>query len=362
VALKILSPDITHKSDVGGVYLDLASPEAVGAAARSMLEAVRARRPEARIEGFTVQKMADRSRAHELIVGIAEDSLFGPIILFGHGGTAVEVIADRAVGFPPLNQVLAKDMIARTRVARLLRGYRDRPAADIDAVASILVRLSRIAGEIGEVAELDINPLLADEHGVVALDARVIVRPSEGPPERRLAIRPYPSELEQEIALPDGRKVRVRPIRPEDQPALMAMVARSRPEDVRLRFFRAMKALDLDFAARLTQIDYDREMALVATEPEGGADAILGVVRIIAEPDNVAAEFGVMVRSDQQGRGLGYALMRRIVDYARAKGLRRIQGHVLAENAAMLRLAKELGFAHSRSPGEEGVVRVALEL
>lgn len=364
VALKILSPDISHKSDVGGVVLDLASPEAVEAAARGMLEAVRSHAPDARLAGFTVQRMADRSRAHELIAGIAEDSLFGPVLLFGHGGTAVEVIADRAVGFPPLDMVLARDMIARTRVSKLLGGYRDRPAADRDAIAAVLVRLARLAGELGEVVELDINPLLADERGVAALDARVVVRPFAGDPGTRLAIRPYPAGLEQELALPSGRRVCVRPIRPEDQPALMGMVARSRPEDVRLRFFHAMKALDRDFAARLTQIDYDREMALVATEPDTGSgqEAILGVVRVIAEPDNAAGEFSVMVRSDQQGRGLGHALMLEMLRHARQRGIGRIHGHVLAENAAMLKMARELGFAETRLPGDETVVVVSLDL
>jgi len=362
VALKILSPDISHKSDVGGVNLDLATPLGVETAARRMLETVRSHRPDANLTGFTVQKMLDRSRAHELIVGIADDSLFGPVLLFGHGGTAVEVIADRAVGLPPLNLVLAREMIARTRVSKLLRGYRDRPAADIAAIAAVLVRLSRLAGELAEVVELDINPLLADERGVVALDARIVVKPSTGDPGRRLAIRPYPSELEREVTLPGGRRLLVRPIRPEDEPALMAMVALSRPEDVRLRFFRAMKSLDHDFAARLTQIDYDREMALVATGPEtgGGPDAIFGAVRIIAEPDNVAAEFGIMVRSDQQGQGLGFALMQRIIDYARARGIQRVSGYVLAENAAMLRMTRELGFEHAAV--EDGVVLVSIQL
>ncbi len=358
VALKILSPDISHKSDVGGVVLDLVSPEAVEAAALRMSEMVRSHRPDANLRGFTVQKMADRSRAHELIVGITEDSLFGPVLLFGHGGTAVEVIADRAIGLPPLNMVLAREMIARTRVSKLLRGYRDRPAADLDAIALVLVRLSRMVAELGELAELDINPLLADEKGVVALDARVVVKPSEGAASLRMAIRPYPSDLEQEIELPDGRKLLVRPIRPEDEPAVIDMVAKSRPEDVRLRFFRAMKTLDHALAARLTQIDYGREMALVATS--GGE--ILGVVRVVAEPDHVAAEYSIMVRSDQQGQGLGFALMRRIIDYGRASGLKRISGYILAENVSMLKMTKELGFRHQRSSGEPGLVEASLEL
>lgn len=362
VALKILSPDITHKSDVGGVVLDLPTPEAVEDAASRMIETVRGHEPEARLTGFTVQKMADRSRAHELIVGIAEDALFGPVLLFGQGGTAVEVIADRAVGLPPLNPVLARDMIARTRVARLLAGYRDRPAADIEAVAATLVTLSDMAADLAELVELDINPLLTDERGVTALDARVVVREAAGAAAARFAIRPYPAELEEEVALPDGTRVRVRPIRPEDEPALCAMIEQSSAEDVRLRFFGALRALEHKFAARLTQIDYDREMALVATETAAPGGPILGTVRIVADPDNLAAEFGVMVRSDQKGRGIGYALMQKIIGHARARGTGEIFGDVLDSNSAMLKIARELGFSRAASRDDPSVVRVTLSL
>ncbi len=364
VALKILSPDISHKSDVGGVVLDLPTPDAVADAARRMAETVRGHRPAARLAGFTGQKMADRSRAHELIVGIVDDALFGPVLLVGQGGTAVEVIADRAIGLPPLNLVLAKEMIGRTRISRLLRGYRDRPAADVDAVATTLVRLSGMAADLGELVELDITPLLTDERGVIALDARIVVRPAAGDPAGRLAIRPYPSHLEQEIALADGERLMLRPIRPEDEPALRTMLETSSAEDIRLRFFASLKSLGRGFAARLTQIDYDREMALVATAASGAdaGRAIVGAVRIVADPDNVAAEFGIMVRSDHQGRGLGYALMQRIIAYGWARGLERIFGYVLRENRAMLLIAKELGFTRTRSAEDPAVVCVTLEL
>ncbi len=359
VALKILSPDITHKSDVGGVRLHVASPEAVERAARDMQTVITAKAPQARLDGFIVQAMAARPQAHELIAGIAEDPAFGPVILFGQGGTGVEVIGDRAIGLPPLNMLLARDMIGRTRIARLLAGYRDRPAADLDAIALTLVKLSQLLAELDEVVELDINPLLADADGVLALDARVVVRAYDGVPGRRMAIRPYPSELAHDVALSDGTAVHIRPIRPEDEPVLLDMLARSAADDIRLRFFAPLKEITHTFAARLTQIDYDREMALIATSPGDGA--MLGVARLIADPNGIAAEFAVFVRSDLKGRGLGYRLMTEILDYARRHGIKRVHGDVLRENTTMLSMAAELGFGVARSP-DPMVVRVEIDV
>lgn len=359
VVLKIISRDISHKSDVGGVVLNLASPAAVAQAAADMLETIRLKAPDARVDGFNVQPMIRRPGAHELILGIAEDATFGPVILFGQGGTAVEVIGDRAVALPPLNPVLAHDMIERTRISRLLRGYRHRPAADLDAIALTIVKLSHLVVDLDRVAELDINPLLADADGVIALDARVVVRP-RGTTRRPLAIRPYPRELEQEVETKDGRHFFLRPIRPEDERALAYMLEQSSQNDVRMRFFAPRKQFGHGFSARLTQIDYDREMALVALEP--GAKEVLGVVRLISDPDGAAAEFAVMVRSDSQGIGLGYCLMQRILDYARQRGVGRVFGDVLVENRAMLRMVEKLGFRVARPDGESSVtVEIAIE-
>ncbi|WP_062111862.1 bifunctional acetate--CoA ligase family protein/GNAT family N-acetyltransferase [Aureimonas sp. AU40] len=362
VALKILSPDISHKSDVGGVRLELDSPEMVREAAAHMLKLVAERRADARIEGFTVQAMIQRPRAHELILGVDTDAVFGPVLLFGRGGTAVEVIADRAIGLPPLNLPLAHDMIGRTRVSRLLKGYRDRPPADTDAVAATLVKLSQMIADFDEIAELDINPLLADEAGVIALDARVVLRAASGEPRSRFAIRPYPNELEQVAHSRSGSSFFLRPIRPEDEPGIVEMIARSDSEDVRLRFFAPMKRIGHAFAARLTQIDYRREMAFVATragEPHGD---ILGVARIVSDPDEEKAEFGIMVRSDQKGRGLGWLLMETILDHASRRGLARVYGEVLAENRAMLAMAEDLGFVQSRHPEDVALRRVEVDM
>lgn len=219
VAIKILSPDITHKSDVGGVVLDLEGADATRHAAETMLERVRRAQPAARISGFTVQPMERRPDALETIVGIAEDTLFGPVVLFGHGGTAVEAIDDKSLALPPLNLRLARELIQRTRIAKLLAGYRDKPPADLDALALTLVRVAQLASDLAEVVELDINPLLVDAKGVIALDARIRVRRSTAPARSRLAIRPYPRELESVVEAA-GETIRIRPIRPEDEPAL----------------------------------------------------------------------------------------------------------------------------------------------
>ena len=361
VVVKILSPDISHKSDIGGVRLDLATPAAVEIGAAQMLEGVSRRAPAARITGFSVQEMVRRPHALELLLGMSEDRTFGPVLLFGQGGTAAEVIGDRAIGLPPLNSVLAAEMIGRTRIARLLEGYRDRPAASMEAIVASLVKLSQLVIDFAEIAELDINPLLADENGVVALDARVAIRPASGSTVDRMAIRPYPAELAREAVLSSGERLLIRPIRPEDEPGLREMVARSSPEDIRLRFFGALRDIPHAMAARLSQIDYSREMALVATTSSPTDGGMLGVARLIADPENEKAEFAVMVRSDVKGRGLGYELMSELIGYARSSGLQMLVGDILCENTTMLKMATELGF--NRAPSEDAtIVRVVLDL
>jgi acetyltransferase len=303
--------------------------------------------------------MIRRPDAHDLIAGAAEDKVFGPVIVFGQGGTATEVIGDRAVGLPPLNPLLAGDMIRQTRISRLLHGYRDHPAANTDAIALTLVKLSQLVSTLERVVELDINPLLADPSGVVALDARIVVR-SQGRGERPLAIRPYPQQLEREIETRSGRRFLLRPVRPEDEGALVDMLRRSSREDVRLRFFGALKEFNHPFAARLTQIDYDREMALVAVLP--GSAELFGVARLSTDPDKEAAEFAVMVRSDMKGTGLGYSLMCQILNYARESGIGRVFGDVLRENDRMLRMARELGFVIQQPDEESDTVTVEISL
>ncbi len=356
VALKILSPDISHKSDVGGVALKLASAQAVREAAEAMLEQVRALRPQARLQGFTVQQMVQWPDAHELIIGAATDATFGPVILFGQGGTSVEVIGDRAVALPPLNTVLARELIARTRVARVLGAHRDKPAADLPAVCHVLIQVAQVVAEIPEVLELDLNPVLVNAQGVIALDARVLVGPARGTGSDRLSIRPYPIELEQNLVV-GGKALLLRPIRPSDEPQLRQLVMQCNPEDRHFRFFGAVRELPADLLGRYTQIDYDREMAFVAIDADG---ALLGEVRTMADPDNRRAEFAILVRSGFQGRGLGHALLEKAVQYCRRRGTAAIFGDVLASNTRMLRLVASFGFRHA--PAADNIVRVNLDL
>jgi acetyltransferase len=360
VALKILSPDITHKSDVGGVALNLADDDALAAAARTMLQTCRKRRPGAKIEGFTVQSMVVRPLAHELIVGITVDPTFGPVILFGKGGVDVEVLPDKAIGFPPLNTVLAAELISRTRVKRLLQGFRNVPPVDLRALERVLVQVAQMAVDLAEIAELDINPLLVDQDGAIALDARIRVAPATMAAAERLAIRPYPKELEETISF-DGMEVLIRPLRPEDAPQHREFVARISAEDMQARFFRAVKELPPTELAYLTQLDYERAMAFIAVRTdEHGQPETLGVVRAQADPDNESAEFAVLVRSDIKGHGLGSTLLDKIIRYCRSRGTRQLAGDVLATNVRMLQLATAHGF-HAESI-REGVVRVTLDL
>ncbi|WP_028323377.1 bifunctional acetate--CoA ligase family protein/GNAT family N-acetyltransferase [Desulfatirhabdium butyrativorans] len=363
LVLKILSPDIPHKSDVEGVALDLKSAEIVTQTARLMEERIRARMPGAMLSGFTVQPMVNRPNARELIVGVSDDMQFGPVILFGHGGTAVEIIQDKAIAFPPLNLHLAREVMARTRVYRLLEGFRGKPPADMDAIARTLIKVSQLVIDMADIAELDINPLLADEQGVLALDARIRVAQSHLPASQRLAICPYPKELEETITLPGGQTLLIRPIRPEDEPAFQALFSRLSMDEIRMRFLHFMKYLSHDMAARLTQIDYDREMALVLCEPAVQTEPELyGVVRFAADPDKARAEFAILIRRDMTGMGLGPMLMRRIIKYARNRGIGELFGEVLAENAPMLKICEAFGFKKRRDPDDPGVMIVSLPL
>jgi acetyltransferase len=363
VALKIVSPDIIHKSDVGGVVLDLEGPAAVETAAKAMGERIARSKPEARIEGFRVEPMIHMRESQELIVGIADDVLFGPTILFGQGGTAVEVIADKALALPPLNMHLAREMMARTRIFRILEGYRGQPPADLDAIALTLIKISQMVIDLPALAELDINPLLAGSDGVVALDARIKVAAGRAPAADHLAIRPYPKELEEKIEIKDGRTLLLRPVVPEDEPSLHAGFAKLTPEEIRLRFLMPLKTLSHVMAARFTQIDYDREMALILTDPGvPGKTEIYGVVRIFADPDNQRAEYAIIIRKDLTGQGLGRLLMQRILDHAQRRGIKEIFGDVLRDNTHMLHLCRDLGFNIAPSEVEPDLVRVSLAL
>lgn len=358
LVLKILSRDISHKSDVGGVRLNL-TRETIEQAAQEMLNQIAVKLPTARIDGFTVQPMINRPRAVELIAGMAVDPTFGPVILFGQGGTAVEIIADRAMALPPLNDVLARGLIARTRISKLLAGYRDTPPAQMEAVEAALIGLSDLAADHAEIVAVDINPLLADKDGVVALDARIEVR-ATADTHSRFAIRPYPAGLRREVVTRDGDRFILRPIRPQDENAFVEMCAQSAPNDVRLRFHGPLRVIDHALATRLTQIDYDRAMAFVAENTP--ASGLLGAAHLIIDPDFVTAEYAIMVRSDLKGTGLGYQLMSAILDYAHDRDVQQVVGHVLRENTTMLQMVKALGGKAEVLAEDVSLVRVTFNL
>jgi acetyltransferase len=351
-ALKIRSPDITHKSDVGGVALGLLDSNAVRRATTAMLERVKTARSDARVEGFLVQKMVQRLGTTELLVGLISDPVFGPTVAFGQGGTAVEIVHDASLEFPPLNPLLARSLIARTRVSKLLQGYRGKPPANIGAIADVLIRVGQLAIDFPEIRELDINPLLADDKGAVVLDARVRVAPTTDAP--RPAIAPYPQDLATVGQTRDGILVQMRPLRSEDEPLLHDLAAHMNPEDLRLRFFTPVRGLTHMVAARLSQLDYDREMGLIA-ERESVA---LGVAHFFADPDNRGAEYAIAVRSDWKGRGVGYLLMARLIEIARERGVGELIGEVLRENQSMLEMCRVLGFTVAPDPADTALMRV----
>jgi acetyltransferase len=362
VALKIRRAEPGHRSDLGGVELNLRNASAVHDAALQMMAHFEEHCPQDRLEGFSVQAMVRRPHARALVVGASLDPAFGPVLLFGEGGAAVDVLADRAVALPPLNRVLAREMISRTRVARLLAGYGDRPPAKIDAVCDVLIAVAQMQADLPELHELDINPLWADEQGPIVLDARVRLLAASGRATDRFAILPYPAALV-ETTTWEGREIVLRPVRPEDLPLHDAFLAQVTREDLRMRFFGSRRELPRSELARMVQIDYAREMSFLAIgRTADGNEELLGLVRAVCDPDNVDAEFGILVRSDLKAHGLGTVLMRKVVDYLRSNATRRLVGDVLQDNAPMRALMDDCGFAIVPAPYETGVVRFVLEL
>ena len=392
VVLKIESPDITHKSDAGGVALNLASAADVQAAAEKMLVRAKAVAPYAEIHGFVLQQMVKLPHAFELIIGMVDDALFGPVILFGAGGTAVEVLDDKALELPPVTTKLAAEMIKRTRIWKQLRGFRSVSAIDIHALSDVIVRISMLVSDFPEIAELDINPLLANAEQVIALDGRLrVAKPAQKPLgyglkalnkneyHSRLAIRPYPQELEKTVQLKDNSSYFLRPVRPDDVDMLQDLVSRMTPDDLRLRFLVPMKGLPRVMAARLCQIDYAREMAFVAIPEQLSLDSVMassqtppgyrgwqeeisGVGRIRLDQNEEEASFALLVRSDLQGKGLGLLLLSEILNYAKSRKLNSLTANILKENTLMLSLCGNLGFKIEEDPSNPQMVEVSLKL
>jgi acetyltransferase len=357
VALKIRSRDVIHKSDAGGVALNLATPAEVEAAAQQMNEAVKRALPQARLEGFIVQEMIHRLGAYELIAGVSTDATFGPVILFGQGGTAVEIVGDKSLELPPLNSALARAQIERTRIAALLKGYRDRPAADMDALVDVLVRLSQIVADHAEVTEIDINPLLCDPKGVIAVDCRIRVRASTASAQARLAIRPYPQQLETTIRTPAGQSYAVRPIKPENEPALRRFADEVDSGDLWHSFFAPLRARTHETAARLSQIDYDREMTMIAWD---GA-RIAGLARSTADANFDQAECAIIIRADLREKGLARQLLQALLAAIAMQGVRQAVMVYPVGHPRLPSLGAELGFVAAAS-ADAAQIRVTKDL
>lgn len=348
-AVKIVSPQISHKSDVGGVVLNLTSAEAATAAAAHMAESIAAKRPDAMIEGFSVQTMCRRPGAHEMIAGIADDATFGPMILVGAGGKSVEVVRDKALALPPLDDRLARAAIGQTRIAALLNGYRDEPAADVAGVSRVLQALSSIVIDCPEVRELDINPLLVDAAGVIALDARVRVA-LEPDVESRLVIRPAPAEWAAELETRSGFHFPVRPVRPDDDALLAELFGNVTPDDLRFRFLSGQRSVRPEQIAAMTQIDYRRTMTFIALDPE--QPRAIAVATLSADPDHQRAEVALTTRADIKGRGVSWALFDHVLRYAEADGIARIESLESADNHAALAMEREMGFSTRPCPDD----------
>ena len=360
VAMKINSPNITHKSDSGGVRLNIREPRSVRTTYREMIERVQQNNPEAQIDGVSIEPMLERPHAREIMIGIVQDPVFGPVISFGMGGTAVEIFADNAVALPPLNEYLSKQLIQRTRAASYLKQFRDLPAVNLAALMSVLQRISEIACELPEIQELDINPLLVDEEGVIAVDARIVVRPAKASTARydHMAIHPYPTELESNWQLADGTNVTVRPIRPEDATSEQSFVRNMSAQSKYFRFMQSLEQLTPLMLVRMTQIDYDREMALIAVIQEDKKEEarIIGVARYVSNPDHHSCEFALAIADEFQGKGVGYHLMQRLMSVAHERGIDVMEGEILSTNYKMLKLMQRLGFLIMHEPQEPTIV------
>jgi acetyltransferase len=353
LVMKLNSPDITHKTEAGGVRLDLRSDADVRAAFTGIVESARRYKPDARIEGVTIQPYFSNAD-YEILLGAKRDTNFGPVILFGMGGIFTEVLKDRALGLPPMNRLLARRLMQETKVYALLNGYRNRPPADMERLEEMIIRLSQFLIDFPEIAELDMNPVLIKDGKPVVVDARIRVSPLEAPSSLHLVISTYPEEDESHMVSVDGRPIFIRPVKPEDAPLFTALFKVLSPTTIYHRFFGALKELNPEMLARFTQIDYDREIALVALDEDGDkdlkTDRMLGVARIIGDPDGKTGEFAVLVGDAWQGKGIGSSLLEKCLSIAEKQGFIEVHGIVLKENQNMLALGKKLGFEVKREP------------
>ena len=364
VAVKINSPDITHKSDVGGVRLNLTNAQEVRTAYHEIIESVMINRPKAHVNGISIQPMIVKPNGRELMVGVTNDAVFGPIITFGAGGITVEIVGDRSVALPPLNSFLVKDLIQGTHVAKMLGTFRNMPPVNMSDLERVLLRVSEMVCELPMLMEMDINPLILDENGVLAADARIIVgvRPPSADCYSHMAICPYPTHLVDNWQLADGTDVVIRPIRPEDVWLVQDFVRNLSEESRYFRFMKSVEQLSETLLVRLTQIDYSREMALIAIRTVNDKEVELGVTRYAINPDGESCEFALVVADNMRGTGLGHKLMTTLINIARSKGLKRIEGEVLKNNSSMLKLMKRLSFSAKTNEDDTNIKDVYLDL
>ena len=364
VAMKVLSTDISHKSDSGGVKLNINSAPEVRGAYRQLIDQVALKVPEAKIAGVTVEKMYRSSNGRELMIGIIRDPVFGPVISFGSGGMNVEIMGDSAISLPPLNRRLARDLIDRTKVSRLLGKFRHLPAVDMDKLIDVLLGASSMACELPWIQEMDINPLIMDAEGIVAVDARIVVdypKPSTDP-YHHLAIHPYPAHLVKDIQLNDGTDIVIRPIRPEDAEIEAKFVRDLSSEARYFRFMSSLQELSQEMLVRFTQIDYHNEMALIAVRSDDAGEEQIGVARYMTNLDKKSCEFALAISDQWQGKGIAHHLMRNLMEIARDRDLESIEGLVLSKNSRMLDLVTSLGFQVSHDPEDRTVKLVAAPL
>ena len=350
LVMKVHSPDITHKTEADGIRLDIRCDADVCESYRQIAASARRYKTDARIEGVMIQPYFSNPD-YEILLGAKRDPNFGPVILFGMGGIYTEVLKDRSLGLPPMNRLLARRLMQETKAYALLKGYRNRPAADMERLEEMIIQLSQLLIDFPEIAELDMNPVLIRDGNPVAVDARIRVSPLEVPSSLHLVIGPYPQEEESHIVSVDGRRIFIRPVKPEDAALFKALFKTLSPTTIYYRFFGSLKELKPEMLARFTQIDYDREVALVAIDEDSETDTMLGVARIIGDPDGKTGEFAVLVGDAWQGKGIGSSLLEKCLSIAEKHGFETITGIVLHENKNMLALGKKLGFEIKKDPG-----------
>jgi len=360
VAMKICSRDISHKSDAHGVQLNLRNDKDTRNAFKKIMTGARAYDPKAEIQGATLQSMKARAD-YELILGCKNDPVFGPVLLFGMGGIMTEILKDQAMAFPPLNRLLARRLMESTRVYQLLKGYRNRPRADLDKLEEILISLSQLVVDFPEISELDINPLILVGSNPCAVDARVILKPSKIKSPLHLIISPYPAQYEMPAITNEGVQIFIRPIKPEDEPLLADFFKTLSPKSIYMRFFSPLKSIPQAMMARFTQIDYDRDMALVAIRQDQGREEIMGVARLMSKPGGIEPEFSVVVSDMWQGKGIGATLMEQLMAIAKEKGMTSVWGLILAENTQMLALARKFDATVQRTSGNQCQLRIDLK-